>query len=410
MKIAIIIPIFPTISETFIVDQIVGLLKKGHDVEIFASRKEYLPKSHEIIEEYKLTEKTHYWFNYSSNKWELRLRAVLQLSRCLCLSPVKTIQAIKYLFKSFSDFSIKSFFLTMFFLAKKFDVVFCHFGPTGSQAINIKRMSPETAFITMFHGYGTRMELSKAKKFYYGLFSDADLVLANSQYTYDRLLEFGSSPEKTKIHPVGININNFVCTSRESIGGEKEIIFLSVGRLVQEKGIEYGIRAFSETIKKCPHKESRYLIVGDGPLKESLQQLVSDLHLSDKVSFLGFLTQDELIPFYKKADIFILPSIAEAFGVVLLEAQAMKLPIVASNVGGVRYAVIENESALLVQPKNIEKMSEKLLYLINNSSVRLKMGQSGYRFIKKNFNINELNDTLEKLLFSLHNDLTRLQK
>jgi colanic acid/amylovoran biosynthesis glycosyltransferase len=358
MKIAIIIPTFPTISETFILDQIVGLLRKGHDVEIFASRKERLSKAHEVIEEYELMEKTHYWFNYSSGKWEIRLRVALRLLRSLSNNPVNTIRALKHLFRNSNGFSNKAFFLTTLFLKKKFDVVFCHFGPSGTQAINIKKIFPDTAFVTMFHGYGTRMQLSKAKEYYRELFSDADLILANSQYTYDRLLEFGSGAEKTKIHPVGININKFVSTPREENATQKELILLSVGRLVQEKGIEYGIRAFSEIVKTCPHKAIRYFIAGDGPLKEPLQQLVSDLHLSDKISFLGFLTQDELIPFYKKADVFVLPSIEEAFGVVLLEAQAMKLPIVASNGGRVRYAVIENESALLVQPGDAEQIAE----------------------------------------------------
>jgi colanic acid/amylovoran biosynthesis glycosyltransferase len=404
MKIAIIVSKFPTISQTFIVNQIVGLLEKGHTVRIFAPRRVGESKVHRIVDDYKLMEKTCYWLNYSPNKWGLRFRLMLQILHTLCVSPAITIMALKLIFKKRCDFSYSSSFLLLFFLRKQFDVVFCHFGPNGNLAVNIKKLLPDVVFVTMFHGYDTRMELPKAKKLYHALFAEADMILANSQYTYQRLIEFGAYPAKTQIHSVGINTSEFVPIDTKPIINE-ELIILSVGRLVPEKGIEYGIRAVADAMSKCRHKNLRYMIAGDGPLRKSLENLVSELHLKDKVEFLGSLTQDELKIYYQKADVFLLPSIAEAFGMVLLEAQAMKLPIVASNVGGVKYAVIENESALLVQPENIEQISEKLLYIINDSSVGLKMGGSGYRFVKKNYDIKKLNDRLERLLFSLKNDL-----
>ena len=105
-------------------------------------------------------------------------------------------------------------------------------------------------------------------------------------------------PEKTKIHPIGVDIHQFTPSDREPETNKKEVAVLTVGRLAQEKGIEYGIRAFSDLIKKCPQKNLRYYIVGDGPFKKILHELVSKLQLNEKIIFLGSLSQDELKVFH----------------------------------------------------------------------------------------------------------------
>lgn len=399
-RIAFLVSQFPVLSETFILNQITGFIKEGWIVKIFTKKTMPCGLLHDDIKKYKLMQDTQTFVLSSKNKNVIRCLAVLHLFYTFFFTPKQTLKLFKNIVKGYKTFSYEVFFLSLKILRSKTDIVFCQFGSNGVTAALVKRLLPSLKFAVMFHGYDIRLPKTEAQELYKQLFLCANIVLANSSYTYQHLLDFGAPQKKTKIQYYGIDVDKMPKKISSSTKNRTEIIILSVCRLVEEKGLSYGITAFAEVAHNSSQKVL-YYIVGDGPLKESLKRKALLLGIENNVVFWGSKTQEEVVDFYNQADIFFLPSIKEAFGLVLLEAQAMHLPIVATNAGGISEAVLKNQSAFIVPACNCAKMSEKLLYLINNSDVRFRMGQMGRKFVEQKFDLTTITKQLTQRIESI---------
>lgn len=128
-------------------------------------------------------------------------------------------------------------------------------------------------------------------------------------------------------------------------------------------------------------------IIGDGNLKKQYQQQALKLHLDKKVSFLGRVSEEALIKEYQNADVLILPSINshEAFGLVLIEAMACGLPVIASNLAGVRSVFNDGKEGLICQPGDVKDLSEKITSLISDENKRLKMAQAARKLVEDKY-------------------------
>ncbi len=158
---------------------------------------------------------------------------------------------------------------------------------------------------------------------------------------------------------------------------------LFVGRLIPRKGLNYLIEAAKTIVKEKP--ETAFVIVGKGPLRDHLAAVLERLKLSRNFSFLGDVDDDALRSLYSCADVFALPSIQEGQGIALLEAEASGTPVVAFNVSGVKEAVSDGQSGLLVEPGNSEMLGEAILKLLSNEQLRERMGIAGRNFVVENF-------------------------
>ena len=142
------------------------------------------------------------------------------------------------------------------------------------------------------------------------------------------------------------------------------------------------VEAANHVIREC--RETVFVIVGDGPQKTQVISQLEKLNLLSRFIFLGDVSDSTLSLLYNCADIFVLPSIQEGLGIVLLEAQATEKPVIAFNIGGVREALINGESGLLVKPESRE-LADALLKLLADRSLRKQMGRKGRAFVKRNF-------------------------
>jgi glycosyltransferase involved in cell wall biosynthesis len=150
---------------------------------------------------------------------------------------------------------------------------------------------------------------------------------------------------------------------------------LAVARLVERKGLGELLRAFA----MLPRREFLLDIVGTGPDARRLRQLASSLGLGQDVTFLGSLERSAVAQRYRDADLFTLPSSAEAFGNVFAEALASGLPIVGSNIGGIPELVEHGKNGLLVDPGSPEALAQAILYLAGDPELRESMGQGNRR-------------------------------
>ncbi len=179
---------------------------------------------------------------------------------------------------------------------------------------------------------------------------------------------------------------------------DKKVV-LFVGRLAEVKGVTYLI----EAMKKV---DAKLVIVGDGPLREELEQQAREQ--GDKIFFLGSKTHNELPSIYASADAFVAPSVTasdggrEGFGLVLLEAMASDIPIVASNSGGIPQVIQDGYNGLLCEEKNVEQLSDKLNSVLTDETLRNRLLQGGHEFVAK-YDYKNIADRYKKQLREMLN-------
>jgi colanic acid/amylovoran biosynthesis glycosyltransferase len=398
MRIAFLIDQFPSLSETFILQQITGLIDRGHEIDIFTDRPGNLTKIHPAVEQYKLLQRTYYTA-VPRNSLLRGMRLLKQIVRNPHQKNFINYQFKRSLYGEQADF-LKPFYTIVPFLNRQpYDIVHCHYGRNGLRAILLKDAGVlQGKIIVSFHGNDMSQYLEKyGKDIYYYLFTQADLLQPISKHWQRKLISLGCSPDKIDVHHMGIDCNKFTLIPR-SAKSEGKICLVSIARLVEKKGLEYGIKAVAQSIKVNPNLE--YQIIGDGVLKNELQKLIAELKVQDNVKLLGWRQQEEVTSIIAEADIMLAPSVTSDLGdcegipVALMEAMAVGLPVISTYHSGIPELVEDGVSGYLVAEREIKQLAEKINLLAENPELRLKMGREGRLKVDKEFNIELLNDRL----------------
>lgn len=220
---------------------------------------------------------------------------------------------------------------------------------------------------------------------------DIDLLLPVSDYTRDNLLEYVDKSKVKTIH----NIVDFPIVESEKY--DKPTISC-VARLVEYKRVEDLIKAVDIIKKDIPEIQCK--IIGTGPLDNQLKDLTRKLNLEDNVEFLGFVEKhDDVMKVVNSSDIFCLPSIVEGFGIVIIEALSLKTPFVAAEIPPVVEASAR-KGGLFFKPKDYNELSDRILELLNNKQLYLKLQEEGYiqsQNYTKEVIGKKLNDTINQL-------------
>lgn len=397
MKIAFIVCGFPTLWETFILNQITGLIDMGYDVEIFAEYKPRDKKIHPDVEKYNLMNKVNY-FDIPKNKIKRVFKAIYLFIRNFNKNPVKMLNSINLFRYGRSALSLKLLYLQIPFLNKKFDVIHCHFGFNGSVGVLLKKIGVSNKVITTFHGFDLSSFIKdNGEDGYKDLFINGDLFLPISDYWRQTLIRMNCDDSKIIVHRVGIDLNKFNFFERKYQHGDV-IKLLTIGRLVEKKGHEYVLKALKKVVNK--RNNILYTIAGSGPLRTKLESLVDDLDLMEYVKFVGNVTQDQAVELYHQSHFFILPSVIadngdqEGIPVVLMEAQASGLPVISTYHSGIPEGVANGQSGFLVPERDVDALTSKIEYLIEHPDLWPILGKAGRGFIEEKFNINKLNKRL----------------
>ena len=217
---------------------------------------------------------------------------------------------------------------------------------------------------------------------------NATLTVTISKYSVKKIQHFyGVDKTKIRIVPNGVDTQKFKpaknCYAlKRQLGINNKPTILFVGRLIPRKGLNFLTEAAKQIIKE--HHQTKFLIAGNGPLKNNLITHIKKTNLTKNFTILGDINEKTLPALYNCADIFALPSIQEGQGITLLEAQATAKPVVAFNVGGIPEAVLNQETGLLTKPDS-NKLADAILKLLENKSLREKMGNKARKFVVNNF-------------------------
>lgn len=247
--------------------------------------------------------------------------------------------------------------------------------------------------------YGYEFEKVKnnawARRLYLNIYRRAKEIVCCSDLVRERLVAFGVSDRKIQVLYPAVDLARFTPAAvpdhylkRMGLAGRR--ILLTVGRLVQRKGHDRVFLALPEIVKKFP--DVVYCVVGIGEYENALREKVEQLKLGAYVRFMGKLEETELMYLYNACEIFIMSSreIAEGghiegFGIVFLEANACKKPVIGGGSGGVKEAIRDGITGLLVDPESPPDIAAKVISLLQDPDKARRMGDQGYDWVRNSF-------------------------
>ena len=225
------------------------------------------------------------------------------------------------------------------------------------------------------------------------IFDLAHRVIVPTSLTAERLVKLGLVPgDSDKVLELGHPVNTDLFRPRNTPRAGSGIDILSVGKLIYEKGHHIVIEALAESLKN--HAGLRLLIAGDGPYRQTLEELCRRYGVADKVSFLGLVPNEQLAEIYRNSRIFVhhpvtVDSWEEYFGVALVEAMSSGLPLVVSDCGSLRYVVPEGAGFVTGQYDS-EILREKVELLAEHSQLRDEMGAQGRAHVCRRYSLPEI--------------------
>jgi colanic acid/amylovoran biosynthesis glycosyltransferase len=325
MRICFAVDTYPSVTQTFVYEPVEWLERAGHRVAVVAAVREELPSGDA--------------FRFASRTLDARGRRRV-FAQSLLKRPWATASTVVRLLRIrrrrrfwFSSV-VAGALLEEVRLA---DVVVAHFGPTGQVWLPIASVA-RRRFAVYFHGFDVGAVLHRDPDAYADLFASGAALLTNSEYLKGRLVDAGAPEERVAVVRLGVHPDLAGTSGRQVTGSVGRL--LTIARLVPKKGIEDSIRAFSAA-RPYLGPDWSYHIVGDGPLRSSLERLVEEEGLGAWISFRGFLPRSETLTALREASLFVLASKADDSGdtegtpVAVMEAATLGIPVVATRHAGI---------------------------------------------------------------------------
>ncbi len=393
MKVAMVVWRFPQVSETFILNQITGLIDRGSDVDIYAYSPGGMPQVHPQVDAYQLLKRTHY---SPPQPRKQRLTGLITLATSALRNPILPLRALR----NRADIAWTVVCEARTLLRRgPYDVVHCQFAPLGLRYGGLHRVGAlQGRFVTSFRGYDISSYVQEfGQGIYRRLFDAGDLFLPNCEFFKHRLIQLGCSEERIVVHPSGIDCNVFPFIPRRLAPGD-HVRIVTIGRYVEKKGIEYAIRAVAKLAQEYPLVE--HSIVGDGPLRGTFERLITTLGAGRTITLLGWKRQDEVVELLKTSHIMLAPGVTAANGDqeatpnILKEAMAMGVPVVSTWHAGIPELVEDGVSGFLVPERDVDALVAKLRLLIEHPELWPAMGRAGRTRVEEQYNIESLSDRL----------------
>ncbi len=378
LRVAYLVKTFPRLSETFILNEILGVEGLGLELEIFSLRR--LPPESEPVhpDVAKIKGPVRYIPSFIRPLWPPGL-ALLLFSQLALLfaAPVRYLAAVRFHFSSGNDPRLKDF-LQAGYLARalrrgKFTHLHAHFANLPTTVAEIVKHLTGIGYSFTAHAKDVYLtppsELARKIK-------KAECVLTCT------------IPIRLAYH--GIDVNRFrVLRSGDPPQNGEVPLILSVARLCEKKGLEFLIEACRILVDRGVAFHCR--IVGYGPLEDKLQKMIVSLALQDRVSLLGKMTQDQLATLYPQADLFVLPCLVlengdrDGIPNVLFEAMVCGVPIISTQVAGVCELIEHQKNGLLVEQRNATALADAMQLLIGSLELRNNLARNGRQTVLEGF-------------------------
>ena len=385
------------LSETPVLNQITGLVKRGHEVDIFGDRPRVESPHHPSIDAYALLERAFYRPDLPSgtlSRWGRSLQLLAASRGMDRRALLRSMNVVRFGTRSATGrLPLQA---AQFLPARRYDIIQAGFGEQGLKALRMKRVGAISGkLVTAFRGADISRHLqSRGQSVYRRLFREGDLFLPVSKAFQDRLVSLGCPPEKIRVHRTGIDLTAFSFTPNPP-GPAARLV--SIGRLVEKKGLEDGLHAVA--LLQAEGFDLSYTIVGDGPLRARLEEVANQLG-AKKVQFIGAVEQRQVSDYLAASDLLLAPSVKarngdeEGIPNVLKEAMALGRPVVSTRHSGIPELVEDGVTGFLADEHDARGLAGALRLLLEHPDRWPTIQAAARHKIEREYDIERLNDQL----------------
>jgi len=281
------------------------------------------------------------------------------------------------------------------------ELLHIYFGQIAVHLLPLIRAWPKPSIVS-FHGADVMVDMNKpayrtATKQMLGA---VKFVLVRSESLRRAVIELGCDESKIQVQRTGIPLDEFPFRER-SIPQNGAWRFVQAGRLIDKKGLPVTLRAFANFLRRYP--DAMLTIAGEGPLRGRLQDLARELKIENRVSFAGFISQDQLRDVYYRSHVFVHPSETgpdgnqEGIPNSMLEAMASGLPVFATEHGGIPEAIKHGVSGVLVPERDDEELAWALVNAVEDPAFLWRIAHSGAEMVQDNFGLRMQTRRLEDI-------------
>lgn len=411
LRITVVVDVFPALSETFVLDQVISLIEMGHKVRIIAGSSRSEQQVHEEVARYNLLDQTRYLSRLPRTR-RRRLAVLVAAMRSGGVRMARSLDAFRLARRRSGEpgeMAGLAATVTALADAPRPDVILCHFGPNGSRAVRaIEALHWSVPVVTIFHGFDlSRLLRQRGPHIYDNLLHKGRLFLPACGFFADRLHAMGCPADQIMVQRMCVDLVKLDAIA-STIATAKPLVapftFTTVGRLVPKKGFVHAIRAFAVAFSDLPPSEVRLRLVGDGPLREELESTAEELGVSGHIEFLGSLRRTDVLSAMLEGDALIQPSVTapdgdmEGLPVVISEAMALRKPVIASRHSGIPELVVQDVTGQLVDEADETGLAEAMRWMVSNRSAAARMGLAGRKRLEGGFNAHHWNSLLEQRL------------
>lgn len=375
MKVAFVTWKFPALANTFVVNQIVDLQRRGHVVEVLSLQDADEQVVHESVAAHRLLDRTHYVSALVPDDRPALSAALYPYARDSLWERVHAVPSVARRLRE-----------------REIDVVHACFANNSATFAMLVAAAAELPFTFECHAYDLFVDFKLGAE----KVAAAERIFAISEYNRRHLVErIGCPPEKVLVRRVPIDQS--VCDTIRSTAREQGLV-VYVGRLHPIKGLHHALSAFQRVVQRLPG--ARFVLVGDGGERESLEAHARSLGLAGRVRFTGGLPNAEALRYMARAEAFLLPSVPEADGdrdgipTSLIESMYLGTPAVSTTVSGIPELIAHERNGLLAAPGDVAGIAAQLERLLFETSLREHLAAAAHETVRTRFSAAASTDAL----------------
>ncbi|MFW9851906.1 MAG: glycosyltransferase family 4 protein [Candidatus Thorarchaeota archaeon] len=297
--------------------------------------------------------------------------------------------------------------------SEEFDIFHGHIYSSGLSASHLAKKT-RSAFVNTVHGsyykYWDQITKNRLSSSIYKMMERQIVPLLvkkckyqiHTDYDFAELVKRWIKPKmKSKIttilNGVDVKLFNPQIKKKSELVNEEGPLIITTRRLVPKNGVIYLVKSFKGVLKKFPN--AKLIIIGDGPEKERIRKEIHVQKIKANTQLIGMISNDEIPSYLVAADIVVVPSIVEASSISVLEAMAMKLPIVASDIPGIREITNFGKNCVLVPSKDPQSLAEGILRLLTSKEEAQEFANSGYQEVLQNYSWEKKAKEIEQIYY-----------
>lgn len=386
MRVALIVPVFPQTSETFLVRKAAGLVRDGAEVTIHCRRSPRSAWASLEPEQRALLEPRVRLRPPTRPRWRAAAWWPWRVALCLLLRPAATV---RYLVRGLTAAGPKALWRLPHdasLVRERPEIVHFEFGALAAERPELAWLL-EARLVVSFRGYDLNSVGLEQPAFYASVWRSADALHFLGRHLLTRARQRGlPASARYRLIPPAVDPADFPAPPSDrsaASAAADRLRLVSVGRLSWQKGYEYALAAVALLGRRG--LPVRYRIVGDGELWEAIAFLRHELGLEEEVELLGARTPTEVRDELVSADVLLHGAVSEGFSNAILEAQACGLAVVCTDAGGLPENVVDGETGLIVPRRDPAALADAVERLHGSSELRRRLGEAGRERVRRHF-------------------------